>query len=207
MEIASRTNALLILGLLLQSNVVSHAIAQDTATGGGRVALLELKMDERKIRGKLDACELTYLVAFEDYIYRRGATTLLRGNVSLMGFVESDKPPGIFLKVTAFDAIGNDAKLAPLGYAYLSVHGTSYAGAEFVSFTCEDGGLCVGYELLKHPELAAIGEGFQISFTRANGKTDVLVPISLHNDKDSVWQSFNMCSLKLFDVLINKLSQ
>ena len=37
----------------------SVAVAQDTATGGGEVVLMELTATERMSRGKLDSCELT----------------------------------------------------------------------------------------------------------------------------------------------------
>ena len=57
----------------------SLAVAQDTATGGGEVVLMELTLTERMSRGKLDSCELTYYLAYEDYIYRNGGITILRG--------------------------------------------------------------------------------------------------------------------------------
>jgi hypothetical protein len=47
------------------------AEAADMTTGGGQVALVDLRFDERTREGRLDACELVYLLAFEDHIYRR----------------------------------------------------------------------------------------------------------------------------------------
>ena len=123
---------------------------------------------------------MTYLIAFEDHIYRRGAITFLRGSVSLTGFVATkDKPPAILLKVTAFDLAGENPQFSPLGYGFLSAVGQSYARKEAVVFTCEDGGLCIGYEALKYPELMiAIGQEFEINFNRAEGKSDVKIPVS-----------------------------
>jgi hypothetical protein len=99
-------------------------LAQDVATGGGRVALTDLTFNERTVEGGLDACELTYLVGFEDYIYRKGDLVFLRGSISMSALSRSpDKPPGIFLKVTAFDLVGANPQFAPLNYVFLSAKG------------------------------------------------------------------------------------
>lgn len=61
----------------------SNAYSQEKATGGGNIAILEVQFFPRMTRGKLDACELTYLLAFEDHVYRKGAMSFLRGSLVL----------------------------------------------------------------------------------------------------------------------------
>ena len=180
--------------------------SQDTATGGGRVTLVDAQSTERTVKGQLDSCEMTYTVAFEDHIYRRGALSFLRGNVSFMGFMNAkDKPPAVMLKVTGFDVVNQNTNFAPLGYAYLSAKGQSFAKKEFVNFQCEDGGLCIGYEMLKYPDLGfAISDDFEINFSRANGSSDVKVPISFLRDRPAESLNFSQCMIKLLDALRSK---
>ena len=63
--------------------------AQDRATGGGEVLLLDVVVTERMSLGQLDSCEITYLLAYEDYIYRNGLITFLRGSIAFAAFVSS----------------------------------------------------------------------------------------------------------------------
>ena len=129
----------------------------DTATGGGSVELVDAKLTERTIKGELDACELTYTVAFEDHIYRRGEISFLRGAISLLGFINvKDKGPAISFKITGFDLINGKPTFAPLGYAYLSAGSRSFAKQEYGSFQMRRRGMCLGYDMLKHPDLLSI---------------------------------------------------
>jgi hypothetical protein len=186
-----------------------YASAQDIATGGGSVLLVEAQATDRTVGGQLDSCEMTYMVAFEDHIYRRGAVSFLRGAVSFMGFTKAkDKPPAIILKVTAFDLENQNPKFAPLNYAFLTVAGQSYAKKEFVNFKCEDGGLCIGYEMLKFPELGDLfSDDFEINFNRAGGGSDVKVPISFVRDKPAEALKFSSCMVKLLDVVRQKFQE
>ena len=89
-----------------------------------------------------------------DSIYRNGAITFLRGSMNFAVFADApNKPPGILLKVTAFDLDNDKHNLAPLDYAYLSSQGISYAGKESGVFEAEDGGLVVGYDAMSNPSL------------------------------------------------------
>lgn len=183
--------------------------AEDRATGGGSVAIIEVVVDERKSKGQLDACELTYTVAFEDNIYRKGEVTALRGSVSIAGFIEAkDKPPAIIFKVTAFDMVNNKPQFAPLDYAYISAAGHSTAGKEYVKFTCEDGGICLGVDMLQNPELGmAIGQDFQIGITRANGRSDVVILIAFMREHAKQALAFSECTLKLLDAIQKKFTE
>jgi hypothetical protein len=192
--------------LALSLSVASNSHAGDTATGGGQVVVAELEHTNRNSKGQLDACELRYIVAFQDNIYRQGAVTFLRGAVSFMGLIqEADKPPGILLKVTAFDLVGEKPVFAPLSLAYLTANGKSYAGKQSGTFTCEDGGQCVAYNFFDDPDLAAsLGQTFEINITRANGSSDVRVPINVLRDFPKVSADFSNCSLELADLLMRK---
>jgi len=196
--------------LFLAATETSIAEPNDRATGGGRVVLASAQVTERTSKGKLDACEIVYTLLFQDYIYRNGGVTMLRGSVSMAGFIEAkEKPPAILLKATAFDLIGDKISLSPLSYAYISANGKSYAGNEFGKFTCEDGGLCVGYNILDTKNVAllgSIGNAFNISITRANGHSDVSIPINLLRDKPDASQSFSACVIKLLDAVRKKIN-
>ena len=186
--------------------VPTGALAQDRATGGGEVLLLELISTERMSRGKLDACELTYLLAFEDYIYRNGAVTFLRGSMNFAGFISSaDKGPAFVFKVTAFDLIGETHKLAPLEYAYLSSQGISYAGKEFLSAAAEDGGLIVGYDALANVSLSFL-DPISLNIMRKGGGSDVAIPVNFMMHDPSVGEQYAACTTKLLDALMEKFN-
>jgi hypothetical protein len=143
--------ALSTIGMLAGSSIVH---AEDHATGGGKVFLGDAMLNDRTIEGRLDASELTYVVGYEDYIYRKGDAVLLRGAVSFSGLTKSpNKPPALFLKVTAFDLVGDKTQFAPLHYAFISAKGESFAGKESGKFTCEDGGVCIAYSIFDNPNL------------------------------------------------------
>ena len=187
--------------------IASAGAAQDAATGGGGVRLLDVKSWERTAGGKLDACEITFGVGFEDFIYRNGALVVLKGAVSFMAN-PGDKIPAIVLKVSAFDYENDKLRSTPISYAYLSVAGNSYAGKEVTKFTCEDGGLCLGYDAMKYLELGqAIGNEFEINFNRRPGGSDVRVPLSILRERPKESMAYSQCVLKLLDVIMEKLAK
>ena len=197
---------LLLLCLLL--NPIS-TIAQERATGGGSVEIMDFFVTERMSRGQLDGCEMTYFIAFEDYIHRQGAVSALRGSVAFYGFIENkDKPPVILLKATAFDFDGTKLNLAPLDYAYVMAAGNSYAGKEYVVGPSDDGGLLVGYDALTNVFLGTqLSEAFSINITRRGSKSDVAIPVNfLIHDVDETMK-YTECSLKLLDRLMQKFQQ
>ena len=194
----------MVLALLLA--LASPVASEDRATGGGAVLLLDLTISERKSRGRLDACELTYLLAYEDYIYRNGAVTFLRGSMSFIGFAnEPEKPPAFLFKVTAFDLVGETHKLAPLDYAYLSSQGLSYAGKEFVIGAAEDGGLLVGYEALSNFSLSFLNP-LSLNITKKGGSSDIAIPVNFLMHDPSVGGQYAVCVGKLLDMLQDKLN-
>lgn len=199
----------LALAIALMFQYIPQANAGDRATGGGNVKVIELEHTERMSRGQLDACELRYIVAFEDNIYRQGGITFLRGAVSLIGMVQhADKSPGILLKVTAFDLVGDKPAFAPLSLGYLTADGKSYAGKQSGSFKCDDGGQCVAYDFFNNPGLSiALSQEFELNITRANGDSDVSVPIHIAHDFPAVSAEFSGCTLKLADLLMKKFQQ
>lgn len=182
--------------------------AQDAATGGGAVTLVDLRIDERTRSGKLDACELVYLIGFEDHIYRRGEVTALRGSLQLSALIEApNKPPIVAFKVTAFDIIGAKThQFAPLHYAFITAKGTSFAGKESGKFTCEDGGVCMAFSVFENERLleALIDGAFEINVTRQPGGSDVRVPVNFARDKPEVAARFANCTLKLIEVMQEK---
>ena len=192
--------------LVLHSTI---AQSQDIATGGGNVVLYEAQTHERTVSGQLDACEMTYLIAFEDHIYRRGDIVFLRGAFSLNGVINrTDKAPFITFKVTAFDVVNDKPVRAPIYYAYIVSNGISYANKEFTKFACEDGGYCTGYELMANPELAVVGQsGLSINFNRHNGGSDVQVPVNFMRDKPQETANFAECSSKLINAIIKKFGR
>ena len=180
--------------------------ALDKATGGGEIVILDLVATERMSVGKLDSCELTYLIAYEDYIYRNGAITLLRGSMNFAGFTSaSDKGPAYLFKVTAFDVVGNQPYLAPLKYAYLSSKSSSYAGKEYVIGAAEDGGLLVGYDAFAHFGLI-FTDPISLNITREGGNSDVSIPIDLMTYNQVTSLQHTECVLKLIDVLRDKFN-
>ena len=199
------------LSLLLLSFLVSSmfAYAQERVTGGGILEVLDVEFFERKSRGKLDSCEITYLIAFQDHVYRQGKLSAIRGSVNFMGFIDSpDKAPAVLLKVTAFDLDNNGGyKIAPLEYAYISSQEQSYAGKEFVVGPAEDGGLLVGYEALKNMYLGVqVSEQMSINFTRKSGRSDISVPVNFGRFNPNATLSYSKCSMELIDGIVNKLN-
>ena len=185
------------------------ASAQQRATGGGSIEIMDFFVTERMSRGQLDGCEMTYFIAFEDYIHRQGAVSALRGSVAFYGFIDNkDKPPVILLKATAFDFDGTKLNLAPLDYAYVMAAGNSYAGKEYVVGPAEDGGLLVGYDALTNVFLGTqLSEAFSINITRRGSKSDVAIPVNfLIHDVDETMK-YTECSLKLLDRLMQKFQQ
>ena len=180
--------------------------AEQRATGGGVVEVLDIVVTNRMSRGKLDACEITYLLAFQDHIYLNGGLMAIRGSLQFAGFVSAkDKPPAVLLNVTGFDVKSNNPVLAPIDFAYLSFGNRSLAGSEFGMGPAEDGGLLVGYSALENPELALqLAENVNINFTRQGGASDVTVPLSvLAHDPNKAVQYYN-CSEALLGALMNK---
>ena len=180
----------------------------EAATGGGTVEFIELTAHERTIEGELDACELVYLLGFQDHIYRGGATVALRGSVSVTALRNHpEKEPGIMLKVTAFDFVGSQPRLAPINYAFLSAGPNSFAKKESGTFRCDDGGFCAAYGFFKATGIAEglIDGEIAITFNRSPGASDVKVPISLAQGKPEAHDRFVRCLLTLLPVIEQKL--
>lgn len=184
------------------------ALAQDRATGGGQVLTVDLTFEERTIEGRLEGCELTYLLAFEDHIYRKGAPAAMRGSLLLMALRQHpDKEPGITFKAKTFDLVGSQPEFAPINYAFVSTPTKSFARHEFGHFTCEDGGFCAVYGLFKSPGLveALISGSVTINFNRRKGASDVSVPVNFARDKPAVHREFVACVMKLLPVIQEKI--
>lgn len=192
--------------LALLMTLSSPVVAQDTATGGGVVILGELTATERMSRGKLDACELTYFLAYEDYIYRSGAVTLLRGSMSFLGFISSpDSSPAFSVKVTAFDVDGETTRLFPLEYVYLTSQGVSYAGKEFAISEADDGGIFVGYEALTYSSLNFLNP-VTLNILRKGGTSDISIPINFMIQKPDISMQYAACVIKLLDAISEKFN-
>lgn len=194
------TSAKLALTAVL-SLAFSPLVAQDRATGGGEVVVMELVATERMSLGRLDSCELTYLLAYEDYIYRNGAITFLRGSMNFAGFINDlDKNPTYLFKVTAFDFDGQSYDLSPLKYAYLSTQDISYAGKEFVIGAAEDGGLVVGYDAFSNIAMS-FTDPISLNITREEGSSDVMVPVYFMMHDANVSLQYTECMLQLLSAL------
>jgi len=195
----------LYLGLL---DYTQQANAQAVATGGGSVALADLRFTERTAGGKLQACELVYLIAYEDNIYRRGDPVALRGAITV---IDAGEKKGIVLglKITMFDMVQQQAKLAPIHYAFMSANGHSYAGQENAEGNNEEGGLLVAYDLLKVPELygALLNGAVELNFNRNEGASDVTVPVNLFADHPDMRTNFGNCTAKVIDALRSRLER
>ena len=161
--------------------------------GGGSVSMMELYTSDRRTRGKLNGCELTYILAFEDNFYRRGAITFLRGSLNFSSF---DKNPAFLLKVTAFDLQGNDAIEVPLSYAYLSNQIKSFAGMESSIFPSDDGGLLVMYPITSASSLSFL-EPLTITISRKDGKTDLGIPLDVTSHDAETALKFANCAINL----------
>ena len=185
---------------------ISPAFAELKATGGGSVQVIDLTFEKRMSRGRLNGCEISYLLGFEDYVYRQGAVTALRGSLNFYGFINApDKSPAYIFKVTAFDFVEGQYIPAPLDYAYLSNDKASLAGREHVVSQAEDGGLLVGYDALSLADFDLLGvKAFNV--TRAGGSSDVSVPIDLLQINADIYQNFAKCSSELLDNIIQKLN-
>jgi hypothetical protein len=167
--------------------------------------MIQVKVTERMSLGQLDSCEITYLLAYEDYIYRNGLITFLRGSIAFAAFVSSpDAAPAIVFKVTAFDLEGEQHVLAPLKYAYLNSGGVSYAGKEWGVEAAEDGGILVGYDALDNILLNPV-EPISLNLTREGGNSDVSIPVDFGMYDPSITQNYGECMLQLIDVLTEKL--
>ena len=182
------------------------SVAQERATGGGNIEVIEALVSERMSRGKLDFCEITYLIGYEDYVYNQGAVTALRGSLSFAGFIEEkDKSPIVMFKVTAFNFDGKNFILAPLDYAYLSTTSDNYASQEFVMGAAEDGGLLVGYDAMSNMALPSqLSEKIYINIVKNGGRSDVSVPFSLLAIDAEKSLKYSDCSMRLLDGIIAK---
>lgn len=176
-----------------ETNQASNMSLLKVMPGGGSVSLMEVYASERKTRGKLNGCELTYFLAFEDYVYRKGAITFLRGALNFSSF---NKNPALLLKVTAFDLQGSDTIDAPLSYAYLSNQTKSYAGMESSLFPSEDGGLLVMYPITSASSLSFL-EPLTINISRKAGKTDLGIPIDVTSHDSEAALRFANCAINL----------
>jgi hypothetical protein len=185
--------------------LVHPAVAQEAATGGGTVELIDTKISERTVEGELDSCEYTYLLGYKDFIYRNGGVVVLRGSVAVQGFTKKAKQPTVILKVTGFDTDTPTPTVFHINYAYLSGEGISYARREYVKFACEDGGYCSGYTLFDKPEIGMmLSSGFEINYNRRADSSDVTVPIRLLRDKPADSKKFDECVLKGMDILLKR---
>jgi hypothetical protein len=180
----------------------SQLMAQETATGGGAVSIIEVEVTERNIEGELNACEFRYLLGYQDNIYSHGAMVALRGSISFNANSKSKRLPFVILKVTGFDINGSKPGLFHINYAYLSSQGTSFTKKEYTKFTCDDGGLCVGYDFISNPALVPVlPEKIEINFNRSAGGSDVSVPINLNVNNPQEARKMLNCKAKLFDLI------
>jgi hypothetical protein len=195
--------AFVYLGLLA---CTPQANAQGLATGGGQVALTDLRLDERTTGGKLNACELVYVIVYEDHIYRRGDPVFLRGAFNMFD-AGPGKGIGLGLKITMFDVVQEKPKLAPIAYAFLSANGQSYAGKEITEGNAEDGGRLVVYDLLAVPTLyeQLLTGIIELNFNRNVGSSDVTVPVNLFEQHPKVAIDFTQCSDKLLEGVKRRL--
>ena len=185
--------------------IQTQTSTQKRATGGGEVRVMEVVATNRKSRGKLDACEISYILAFEDYIYLDGGITFLRGALSLAGFTnDADREPAFLFKITAFDLLAEGHKLAPLEYAYLSTDNISYAGKESTIIDASDGGLVVAYDV-SNSSLNFI-EPLTLNIMRKDGRSDVAVPVNFMEADLNAGVSYAACMLSLLEVLTNKFN-
>ena len=183
----------------------AHTPSQKRATGGGEVRVMEVVATNRKSRGKLDACEISYILAFEDYIYLDGGITFLRGSLSLAGFTnDADREPAFLFKITAFDLLAEGHKLAPLEYAYLSTDNISYAGKESTIIDASDGGLVVAYDVSNSS--LNFTEPLTLNIMRKDGRSDVAVPVNFMEADLNAGVSYAACMLSLLEVLTNKFN-
>jgi len=189
---------------LILTLVLSQAAAQDRATGGGEVVVIELTATERMSRGRLNSCELTFLIVFEDFIYRQGSVTALRGSVSFTGFIDAaDKGPAYLLKVTAFDLVGSAHQIAPLEYAYLSTSDQSYAFKEYLITAADDGGLLVGYDALTNMPISFVFP-MSINITREGGGSDISIPIDFMSHDQVASLKHSECTIKIIEDIQKK---
>ena len=130
-----------------------------------------------------------------------------------MGFTDNaTKPPALILKVNGRDFVSSSARaedqsLVPfeIPYAFVKAQGKSYAGKEYVNFRCETGGACVGYEMLKTPELQmAFADAFSVVISRNDGSTDIAIPVSVLRDFPKEAMAYSDCSVKLLTALQQK---
>ena len=169
--------------------------------GGGAVSIMEIDTSERRKRGKLTGCEVTYILAFEDNFYRNGAITFLRGSLNFSSF---DMRPAYILKVTAFDLQDNGTIDVPLSYAYLSSQTKSYAGMESTIFPSDDGGLMVMYPIASASSLSFV-EPLTINISRRDGKTDLGIPIDVTSHDAELALKFAKCGSNLTTIIMRDL--
>ena len=180
-----------------ETNQASKPSVAKVTPGGGAVSIMEIDTSERRTRGKLNGCELTYTLAFEDNIYRKGAITFLRGALNFSSF---DMYPAFLFKVTAFDLQGNSAIEAPLSYAYLSSKTKSYAGIESTIVPSDDGGLLVMYPITSASSLSFL-EPLTINISRKDGKTDLGIPMDVTSHDAETALKFANCAINLTTIM------
>ncbi len=182
------------LSILLCSIDVGFASAEETglATGGGKVRVLRQDMQKRTSGGVIDGCEITFTVAFEDFIYKKGGISFAQGGIALWG--ASKGQPLISLKVTTLDLIGNQTELTPLPYASVIVGSALIKPVPQGIFACDDGGFCSANEFYSNAVslLGIVSEPrLELSLQRREGGADVKVPFEIKAD---VASSFGACA-------------
>lgn len=200
--------SLLTASLCDSSCVVSPTSESDHATGGGSVALLEVNATERKFGRKLHACELSYLVAFEDNTYRYGAITLLRGSISFSGFAAaSEARPEVAIKVEVFDIADGEARHTPLDYAFVTMQGYSTLGRERSIDSCNGKGIGLSFSAMDNIELVIrAGQDFEVGIKRSGATTNIIVPIALSRSDPRKGEKFATSAQTLMKSLHKGLS-
>lgn len=194
-----------LLASIVAVSILSSAVpAVSQATGGGQIIHTDARFFERRAGGVLDACELTYAVGYDDFIYRNGNLVFVRGSLSMQA-LEPPAPPLFVVKVAAFDVADGQVFLAPMDYAYLSINGRSFAGEEAARFRCEDGGVCLAYQLSSHPELAVAPiSGFSVAYNRKPRATDVAIPVNILQAAPQAAFDYSDCVDRLLDDLLRR---
>jgi hypothetical protein len=137
--------------------------------------------------GKLEACELEYYTAIQDFDYRQGGLTAVLGSVSVrMG----KRDLGGLIKLVLKDWNASDQTFTdpprPASIGFVANNGMSIIAPDTILDSEAASGKLAVYSLAKLPSMMKeiMSGSISLSFSRERGAMDVIVPIDLSSPEN-----------------------
>lgn len=140
------------------------------------------------LNGKLEACELEYYTAINDFEYRQGGITAVLGSVSVR---RGKRDLGGLIKLVLKDWNATSQTFSdpppPASVGFVANDGMSIIAPDAIVNSEATSGKLAVYSLAKLPSMMKeIASGsISLSFRREHGALDVIVPIDLSSPEEA----------------------